>query len=110
MSSVCARHERRLGMSSFTTYAGVRKVSPVIPTMILVGLILGRWWWLALPSGALLWGGLLLATGATGLDAGLAEGMVLAMVNCAFGVGVHQVLLHATRRWRGRDGARPTVP
>ena len=78
--------------------------------MILVGLILGRWWWLALPSAALLWGSLLLATGATGLDANLAEGIALALVNCAVGVLIHQVLLHVTRRWRDGRGARPTVP
>ena len=82
----------------------------MIPTMILVGLVLGRWWWLALPSGALLWGVLLLATGATGLDAGLAEGIALGLANCGVGVLIHQAFLHGTRRWRGRHNARPTVP
>ena len=84
----------------------------MIPTMILVGLLLGRTWWLALSAAAVLWGILLLTTGATRLDANLAAGIGLAAANAAVGVLIHQFVLHVTRQLirRNRPLKRPLMP
>jgi len=77
----------------------------MVPTMILVGLILGWKWWLAPAVAAVSWGILLLASGATGLDANLASGIGLAVTNCAVGVLIHQCVLHVVRLFTDRAGA-----
>jgi len=72
----------------------------MIPTMILVGLITGRWWRLALIAAAIFWPVLLLVDGVMGLSAGLLAAALLGAVNAAVGVAVHQALLWLVRRVR----------
>jgi hypothetical protein len=59
--------------------------------MILVGLVLGRWWRTALLVGALGWPALLIADNVP--DLSLVEAAVLGLVNTAVGVGLHQAVL-----------------
>jgi hypothetical protein len=74
----------------------------VIPTMIVFGLVLGRWWVLALALAAVVWPGLLVATGVMGFEPALLGGAVFGVANAAVGVLVHQALLWAVRRPRRR--------
>ena len=79
----------------------------MIPTMIVFGLLLGRWWKTALIAAAIFWPALLLVTDvlqnppagqslvtSTLLAAGLGA------LNAAVGVGVHQLVLYVVRRFR----------
>ncbi len=72
----------------------------MIPTMILFGLILGRWWMPTLVLAAIIWPAVLAATGVLGL-LGLVGAAALAVVNAAVGVLLHQGLLWSFRRLRG---------
>lgn len=74
----------------------------MIPTMILLGLILGRWWWLALGVASIGWPLILLTTNVVGFDYDLIAGAVLAAANAGVGVLAHQVGLHAYRQARRR--------
>lgn len=79
----------------------------MIPTMILFGLVFGRWWKSALVAAAIVWPLLLFAYGtlqsAPGSLAGvLALAVVLAVVNAGVGVAIHQAVLHLVRRSRSR--------
>jgi len=67
----------------------------MIPTMLLVGLVVGRWW--VIPLGALGWAVLLLATGPLGAGEILAAG-VLGAANTAIGVLVRRLGSRALRR------------
>jgi hypothetical protein len=75
----------------------------VIPTMVLLGLVLGRWWWAALVAAAVGWPLLLVVTNVVPLDAGLIGAAALATVNAAVGVVVHQGGLIAYRHLRDRS-------
>jgi hypothetical protein len=81
----------------------------VIPTMILFGLVFGRWWRFALIAAAIAWPVLLLATGVMKPGPGLLGASGLAVANAGVGVIVHQVALRAvrllTRRMAGPAGA-----
>ncbi|HEU4811125.1 MAG TPA: hypothetical protein VFT00_03195 [Nocardioides sp.] len=66
----------------------------MIPTMILLGLVLGRWWKVALVTAAIGWPLLLLANG-TDAPADLVSGAALGVANACVGVLAVQVLLHA---------------
>ncbi|WP_262285751.1 hypothetical protein [Micromonospora sp. MA102] len=72
----------------------------MIPSLILLGLLLGRWWWLALPVAAAGWPILLVTTGAMDAGPGLLAASGLAVLNTGAGVAVHQVVLHLVRRLR----------
>lgn len=72
----------------------------MIPTMILLGLILGRWWRAALVAAALGWPVLLVVTDVVGINASLLAAAALAVVNAGVGVLVHQGVLLAYRRYR----------
>jgi hypothetical protein len=74
----------------------------MIPTMILLGLVLGRWWRLALGTAAISWPLLLLATGVVGVEAVLVAAVALAVANAGVGVLVHQGCLHAYRHLGNR--------
>ncbi|MFC0503565.1 hypothetical protein [Micromonospora costi] len=76
----------------------------MIPTLILFGVVAGRWWRLALAVAALLWPVLLVATGAMGVGPELLGAAVLAVANTAVGVLVHQGVRWAVRSVR-RSGA-----
>jgi len=73
----------------------------VIPTMILFGLLLGRWWKLALLVGTSGWTVLLWSLGLLATPTEIVGAAVLALANTAVGVLVHQVLLAFVRRVRG---------
>ena len=75
----------------------------MIPTMILLGLVLGRWWWVAIVTAALGWPILLVVTDVGASGAGLLEAAALAAANAAVGVLVHQGVLHLYRRFRRRN-------
>jgi hypothetical protein len=72
----------------------------VIPTLILFGLIFGRWWKSAIAAGAIGWSILLVADGGLGFEPGLAAGALLAALNTGVGVLVHQGALWAYRQIR----------
>jgi uncharacterized protein (DUF2062 family) len=62
--------------------------------MILFGIVLGRWWKIAIPLGAVLWPALLLTYGILQLGIGplwmnVLLGVVVGAVNTAVGVGIH---------------------
>lgn len=84
----------------------------MIPTMIVFGLVLGRWWRVALAGAAVFWPTLLLVTGVLSFSrsqlAQLALAALLGLVNAAVGVAVHQVLLLLVRRLRGSAEPRPS--
>jgi hypothetical protein len=70
----------------------------MIPTLILFGLLFGRWWRVTLLVGTVGWPALLLGSGVIGLDpGGLAGATLLAFANTAVGVAVHQALLFTVR-------------
>jgi len=73
----------------------------MIPTLILYGLVCGRWWRFALASAAAGWPLLLLATGTIGSAGEFAGAGALAVANTAAGVLPHQAALWAYRRLRG---------
>jgi hypothetical protein len=75
----------------------------VIPTMIVFGLLLGRWWRIALIAAAVLWPALLVADGVIGLSASLLGAAVLAVANAAVGVAIHQACLRGVRRLRSTN-------
>lgn len=74
----------------------------MIPTMILVGLLLGRWWKSTLVAGVLSWPAWLWIDGVLTTPAQVAGAAVLAVLNTAVGVGVHQFVLGLTRLARHR--------
>jgi hypothetical protein len=80
----------------------------MIPTLILFGLIFGRWWRSALIVGAVGWPVLLLATGTASADADLIGVAGLALANTGVGVAVHQGVLWGARRYR--RAIRPNAP
>jgi hypothetical protein len=70
----------------------------MIPTLILVGLIFGRWWQIAIPLAAVGWAVLLIVTG---VDSGFVFALgaaAIAMPNVALGVLVHRALWQLVRR------------
>jgi hypothetical protein len=74
----------------------------VIPTLMLVGLVLGRWWRFVIPGAAAGWAALLLATG---IDSGLvfaASAASVAAVNVTIGVLVFQCVRALVRHLLGR--------
>lgn len=76
----------------------------MIPTLILLGLVLGRWWRSALAAAAVGWPALLVATDTMDLEVGLLGAAGLAVVNTALGVLLHHALLRIfTLLRRGRS-------
>jgi len=85
----------------------------VIPTMILFGLVFGRWWKLALLVGAIFWPLILMWDGVyqqtldpevstTGGPIGLTVGAaLLGFLNTGIGVALHQGVLALLRRANG---------
>lgn len=80
----------------------------MIPTMILFGLVFGRWWRSAIAAGALVWVVfVLILADVTFSDAGVLGGAAaLGAANAAVGVAVHQAVLWLVRRMR-RDQPAP---
>jgi hypothetical protein len=75
----------------------------MIPTMILLGLVFGRWWLASLVAAAAGWPLLLVATDVSAFEAGLIGAAALAVINAAVGVLIHQGGLHAYRHVRRRN-------
>jgi hypothetical protein len=72
---------------------------PVIPTLIIVGIVLGRWWWVALLVSAIGWPLLLAASGlATGWV--LLEAAAFGVANALVGVLLYQAGAWIVRRLR----------
>lgn len=69
----------------------------MIPTLILFGLIFGRWWRLSLVVAAVGWPALLVAGDIMYADVGLVVAAGLAIVNTEVGVLIHQGLLQTVR-------------
>ena len=80
----------------------------MIPTLILFGLVFGRWWRLCLTAAALGWPVLLVISGAMGVEVGLVGAAGLAVVNTGIGVLVHQGSLRAVRHLRHRRASHRT--
>ncbi|RJS47982.1 hypothetical protein [Nocardioides cavernaquae] len=74
----------------------------MIPTMLLLGLALGKWPWIALAVAVSIWPLMLVASDAATFADGetLVGGAALAVVNAAIGVLVHQAFLRTWRRAR----------
>ena len=72
----------------------------MIPTLILLGAIFGRWWPTTLVVAALGWPLLLVVTDVVGVDTDLIGAAALAAANAGVGVLVHQGLLHLYRHLR----------
>ena len=60
--------------------------APVIPTLIVFGIVLGRWWAPTVVFGAIFWPALLQASDAMGVEPGLLAAAGLGAVNAAVGV------------------------
>ncbi|WP_440069696.1 hypothetical protein [Streptosporangium sp. OZ121] len=69
----------------------------MIPTMILFGLVFGRWWRVSLLAAAVFWPAVLLAGDAIGLDGSLVTAAALGVLNVAAGVAIHQSVLWIVR-------------
>jgi len=72
----------------------------MIPTLILLGLILGRWWRLSLIVAAVGWPLVLVASNVMNVDVGLLGASGLAVLNTGVGVLAHQGTLHVARLLR----------
>jgi hypothetical protein len=77
----------------------------MIPTLILFGLVLGRWWRPALAVAAVGWPAVLVAVDVMELEVGLVGAAALAVLNTGVGVVVHQAVWRAVRRLRDRQRA-----
>ncbi|MBC6457290.1 hypothetical protein [Actinomadura sp. HBU206391] len=69
----------------------------MIPTMILFGLVFGRWWRASLLAAAVIWPVVLLAGDVTTSLSTLAGGAGLAVLNTLVGVAIHQGVLSVVR-------------
>jgi hypothetical protein len=70
----------------------------VIPTLILVGLIFGRWWRIVIPVAAVGWAVLLIVTGVDSGPVFALGAAAIAIPNVALGVLVHRALWQLVRR------------
>jgi hypothetical protein len=78
----------------------------VIPTLILIGLVFGRWWRFVIPAAAVGWAVLLIATGVGSGFVFALGAAALALPNVVAGVLVHQALWLMVRRLTAADQAR----
>jgi hypothetical protein len=81
----------------------------MIPTLILFGLIFGRWWRLSLIAAAIGWPVVLVATEVMGFEPGLLGAAGIAVINTGVGVLVHQIGLRAVRFLSHRTGRQGPV-
>jgi len=75
----------------------------MVPTLMLVGLVLGRWWRTTLVAATLGWPILLLADGLIEPGWNIAAAAGLSAANTAAGIVVHQAIRWAVRRATTRD-------
>lgn len=72
----------------------------MIPTMILFGVVFGRWWRITLVAAAVAWPLLLVATDVAGVSTSLIGAATLALLNAGVGVLIHQGALVGYRHLR----------
>lgn len=72
----------------------------MIPTMILIGLVLGRWWKTAIVLGAAVWPVILFLDGVLTTLVQVIPAAAFGAANTAVGVAVHQVGLLLVRAVR----------
>lgn len=72
----------------------------MIPTMILFGLVAGRWWKTSLVAGTIGWPLLLLAQDILRTPREVLDAAALGLVNTLVGVAVHQLALRLLRSSR----------
>jgi hypothetical protein len=77
----------------------------MIPTLILFGLVFGRWWRLSLVVAAVGWPAMLVAGSVMELEVGLVGAAGLAVLNTGVGVLVHHAVRRAFRTMRTRHRA-----
>lgn len=77
----------------------------MIPTLILVGLIFGRWWRFCLITAAIGWPVVLVVGDVTDFEWGLVGAAGVAVVNTLVGVLAHQGALRVVRQARHRHAA-----
>ena len=78
----------------------------MIPTLILFGLVFGRWWRSTLIAATIGWPALLLAAGVMHVETGLLGAAGLAIINTGVAVAIHQ----GVRRLSHRAAASREVP
>ncbi len=78
----------------------------MIPTLILFGAVLGRWWRVALLASAVGWPVLLVVTGAMSVRPALAGAAGLAVLNTGAGVLIYQGILRGGRKLRRARASR----
>ncbi len=78
----------------------------MIPTLIMVGALFGRWWRVTLLVSAVGWPVLLVVTGAMSPGPVLAGAAGLAVLNTGAGVLLHQGIRHGGRKLRHAKTAR----
>jgi hypothetical protein len=69
----------------------------VIPTLLLAGLVLGKWWRVSIPAATLGWAVLLLATGVVSDLVHVAGAAALGFINVTGGVLVFQAIRLTSR-------------
>jgi hypothetical protein len=72
----------------------------VIPALIMVGAVFGRWWRVALLASAIGWPVLLVVTGAMSIGPALAGAAGLAVLNSGAGVLLHQGIRRGGQKLR----------
>lgn len=75
----------------------------MIPTVILAGLLVGRWW--AAGVAAVVWPVVLVSTHVMELETGLVAAAALAAANAAVGITLHRLALVLFRAVRASAGA-----
>lgn len=73
----------------------------MIPTMLLVGLVFGRWWWATIPLGTIAWVVATIVTGAVSTLSGAMGAAAFGAANVVVGVLLYQVSAFFVRRLRG---------
>jgi hypothetical protein len=81
----------------------------VIPTLILLGLVGGRWWRLAMIVGTAGWPVVLLAGGVVGTGPELLAATGLAAINTSVGVLIHRSGIRVVRLLRRRGAPKPAL-
>ncbi|WP_341717282.1 hypothetical protein QQG74_25815 [Micromonospora sp. FIMYZ51] len=81
----------------------------MIPTLILFGLVFGRWWRSALAVTAIGWPALLVATSTLGVEPRLLIATGFALLNTGVGVLIHQGVWWLFRNLRNQ-GRAPVTP
>lgn len=72
----------------------------MIPTLIMIGAVFGRWWRVTLLVSAVGWPVLLVVTGAMSIGPALVGAAGLAVLNTGAGVLIHQGILRGSRKLR----------